>query len=110
MIWLLNIFSTKAGRSIIAAAGVVAIAGFVWFQHERIQTYKTDIATKQEQLSAEFNARRAAEAAVVDAVERAERLAEARDAAQKRLTERLAAVAEAQGVCLDTALPEGLLD
>lgn len=110
MIWLLNIFGTRAGRSIIAALGVVAIAGLVWFQHGRIQTYRADIKAQQEQLSAESAARRAAEAAVVDAVERAERLAAARDAAQRRLTDRLAAVSAAQGACLEVELPPGLLD
>lgn len=113
MTWLLRILPFllgKKGRYVAAGAAVLGVAGLIWFQHERIQSYRTDLADARTALAAEISARQAAQDAVTEAVERAERLAAARDAAHARLTERLAAVDAAQGSCLDTELPAGLLD
>lgn len=108
---LLPAFLTrKSGLLAAVIAGFVAVAGFAWMQHSRLQAAHQDLSDTRDALEVERVARQAAQDAVADAVERAERLAAARNAAQARLTDRLAAVEAAQGVCLDAKLPEGLLD
>ncbi|RKT35279.1 hypothetical protein BXY70_1312 [Roseovarius halotolerans] len=95
----------------IALGGLVAlIAGAFWLQSERLDRAQGALEEAHEDLEIERAARTRAEDAVTSAVERAERLAAARDAARRRLADRLAAVEAAKGECLETELPAGLLD
>lgn len=98
------------GKFLIGGVLVAAIAGAFLLQNARLDRAQEALAAATETLAAERRARARAEGAVQAAVARAERLAAARDAARARLSERLAAVASAQGECLDTALPPELLD
>lgn len=95
----------------IAVGGLVAlIAGAFWLQSERLDRVQDALEESQEDLETERAARTRAEDAVTAAVERAERLAAARDAARRRLADRLADIEAAQGECLEQTLPPGLLD
>tara|TARA_R110002049_G_scaffold304427_2_gene499610 strand:- start:2682 stop:3005 length:324 start_codon:yes stop_codon:yes gene_type:complete len=107
MTWVMRLLPKKF---LIIAILIVAVGGALRMQHQRIQSFKANLSATQGELDKEKVKRRAAEDAVSDAVERAERLADARDAAQRRLTDRVVAVDAAQGECLEVELPAGLLD
>ena len=107
MTWILRFLPKKY---LIIVGALAAVSALIWFQHDRIQSIRADLSEAEDQLEQEISDRRAAEKAVSEAVERAERLAVARDAAQKRLTDRMAAVNAVKGACLEMPLPAGLLD
>jgi len=101
---LIGFFGKSSNRFALLQFAAAGLA--VWFF---VHQYN-DLQDARDTIETERAARVAAEEATIEAVKRAERIAAARDEAQRRLSERMKAVNEARGECLEKELPAGLLD
>lgn len=108
---VISLFTGKGkGALSLKVLGIAALVAFLGFKFWQLEGAREDLAQTRQTLQVEQQARARAETEVQEAVERAERISAAKDAAQARLTDRMSAIAEAQGECLETELPAGLLD
>lgn len=97
--------------AIAAAVAVAVIAYLIWTAHAGLRDQITELEgdiSKANQETAQ--AITDGQAAVADAVARSQRILTAERAAAADLRERLDSIEDAEGACLDTELPAGLLD